>query len=1211
MKSAYTLLLPLLLIASNGLAQLAGTYKIGSGTGDDYSCLTCANGAFQAIADSNLSGNVVFEVTTDLANETGVVKLSSWATPHTLTIRPSGASTKTITYSNSTAGILLKLDSVSNLTINGSVSGSGRYLRFVSAQTAHTVIELNNDCKKVSILNCEIRSDNANTSPIFAGAINLRSFGKTGNDDITIENNLIENNPGGAKLSHGILVSPPNLSGQEVENLLIKDNEFNNVAFRGIELTAGVGKVKKAVVQGNSFYADSAWIGSNDAQAMSFVYLNNGEEHVIDGNYFGGQQAQAGGGKMNLDLAQFSDKLFLFRVGSGVSGANAIVFKKNTIKNLQVIGSSGLAMHLSMFKVNSACSVPITFGSETIAADGNVVGSNNSNSNTQASANIYIKERLNSTNNVVYAFQLEGSAKHVIGNNSIGGILMENNSTFGLACQLMYCNGGSEYSIVSNQIGLATDNVVKTSKGMLRLIYSKGKSTVSDNSIDGINAKGSFADDLSLISIDPDGKEVNVISNQVGGINSIVSKNSSTAEKSLYGILISGGNATGIIVVGNAFDKLNTKADDASKVTHLFGIKPTVESSGSYRIDSNFISGSQESNGEFVCIDVASPNSSNAKIRGNRVKASTSNFFENELIGIDVAGKVTHTNLFEIQNNLIGDTSLNVNFTISAIKLSGGASGKSKTAFGIRVSEPTNVVLIDNNAVGGVYSNSSGRELPFIPILVGGVRDSLVVENNAIGNRNGLRNMVFNNHSEFEYLMYFDLPDGLTSAIIRNNSIAGVQFMAMNSDAKVYGIRSTKGTAIGDLWISNNTLSDLHIDGSGEKEFTGIYTDNNNTHLLGNKVNNVLVLSSKIGDQFWGLYVAEKNSSHEIRNNRIEKITLRRDQNESQNAIGIFTYGPSSTFSISENYISEITLGVVDSSALFQGIIINSCVRANIHNNVILHGTNVQVSSQQAYGIYDFANAGDIFILHNTVDLKVNFIPGGQGRTACYYKNNNATRKISNNLFANHSSNVGGPHYALYFASSAGAIGSDFNLLHVTADPNKLTHFAVNYDINGWRQKGFGLKSIAPPSQNFVNLGTGEQLTSLGNDIGLTTLGINTDFNGNSRPMDGGYDIGAFEIATAGLPSGITSVNDHYAAAAIRLSLFPNPASDVVHINLEEVNLQEVELRIINNLGQTVKTHLPNGWFDSIDLSELNAGVYILQLVGGSGLVTEKRFTKL
>ena len=1172
--------------------------------------MTCSTGVFKAIADSGVSGNIILEINTDLANETGTQILRSWTSPFTILIKPKSASVKTITYSNSIAGILIKLDSVSNLTIDGSMSSAGRYLRFVSSQTTRAVLELNNDCKNVKIANCEFRSDNSSVSSVFSGAINLRSYGKSGNDDITIENNLIEDNTGGDELKLGILVSPPNLSGQEVENLVIKDNELKNIIFRGIEITAGVGKVRKALIQGNSFYADAVWKGNNNAQAMSFVYINNGEEHIVDGNYFGGQSAKSSGNKMNLDLAQFSDKLFLFRIGSGVNGSKPIVFKSNVIKNFQVLGSTGLALNLSFFKVNAACNVPIIFGHDTISSDGNVIGDLMVNANTLAGSSIYIKERLNSINTSFFVFQIEGSASQLIANNSIGGIMLENNSAFGIGAQMIYCAGASSSTIWNNKIGGSIDNIVKNCRGMLRIIYSKGLTSVSYNSIGGINAKGSFEDDLNLIQIDPFGSRAIAISNSLGKVAPIDVKNNSNVIKSLFGINISGGNGTYLYIVENSIQNVTVKSDDKTKSMHFFGIKPVVSFSGICRIDSNAISIAQESNGEAIGIDFFSPNNSDVSIAGNQVGVRTSNFFENQFVGIDFTGEVTHNNRVSIIKNLIGDTSIQVSTNNSAIWLNGGASGKSETSFGIRVTEPNDYVMINNNAVGGVYSKSSGREVPFIPILASGARDSLSVTGNTVGNPKW-NNLWFENHSEFEYLMYLDLADGLKKVSVNNNVLSGVKYSATASDTRVYGIRATRGTAIDNLWMENNTVSNIDLLGTGDKQFTGLFTGNGNSHLIGNEIKNIEVKSSKSGDQFWGIYVNEGNSTHEIRSNKIHDINLTQNQNADNNAIGIFFVGTASSFNISGNIISKINLGVSDSSALFRGILVTSCKTANINNNVILHNPGTQVSSQQAYGIYDFAKTGDIFIYHNTVDIKLDFASASRGRTACYYKNNDATRKISNNIFANQSPEVGGPHYAIYFATSSGAIGSDFNLLSVAANPNELVHFGIAYDILGWQKKGFGIKSIAPPSQNFVDQTTGVQLTSLGNDIGLTNLGIATDLAGNARPMDAGYDLGAYEIATASLASGITGLNDDIFAKNTGFDLFPNPASNMIHINLNNQNSTSVEFYVYNASGQLVLEHFSSQEFDSIDLSGLQAGFYIIHLVTENGLVEEKRFTKI
>ncbi|MGB0404129.1 MAG: T9SS type A sorting domain-containing protein, partial [Salibacteraceae bacterium] len=993
------------------------------------------------------------------------------------------------------------------------------------------------------------------------------------------------------------------------ENLLIKDNEINNVQYRGIVLNSGSGKIKKARIEGNSFYASSVWAGSNDANVMSFIYINNGEEHEIIGNYFGGSTAKCAGNKMNLDMAALSNKLFVYRVGSGVSGADPITFESNRIQNLQLIGPTATELEFIGFRINSATIVPTSFGNDLDTASGNLIGDLLVTANSQSAANIYIKERRNSSGNSFTGFKIEGSSNHKMYHNKIGGLLFDNNSNNGLSANLIYCVGGSDYIIKSNTVGAAVQNITKNCKGDLGVITTKGPVQILGNKIDGVAATGSFANNFDLIQIDADNSKITVVDNKTGNVAPNSVKNNGLVPKSVRGIDILN-NATDVMVKGNSIWSVTVESDAATKKADFIGIYSEAIASGSFNVDSNEIFISQNSNANAIGVKLLSADNS-MSVNGNKVQAQCRNFFESHFVGLDLYGRITDENKYVVQNNVIGDSS-SVASQFPSVYLGGGATGKSETSFGIRITEANDYVLVNSNVIGGVATESNGREIPFIPIVVGNVKDSLRVSDNMIGNSNGTENLSFKNHSEFEYMMYLDLPDGLQNAVIENNTIAGVNFAATSSDARIFGIRATRGTAIGKLTLKGNTIKNIKISGSGEKQFTALYTSNNQTTIIQNKVENIEVKSSKIGDQFFGIYIEEGTSNHTISKNTLENISLVQDQNSANNAVGIFVFGNGSNFDIVGNKISGFNLGVCDSNSLFQGILVNSCLVANINNNVVLHNPGSQVSSQQAYGLYDFARTGDINIYHNTIDIKVDMVPAGRGRTAAYYKNNDAKRVISNNIFVNRSTSAGGPHYALYFASSTGAIGSDFNLLHSTSTPKQLVLFGIDYDIYGWRSKSFGLKSIAPPSQNFVNAQTGMQLTSLGNDIGLSTLGISTDFRDSLRPKDGGYDLGAFEVETATLPSGVTSVFDLERDRSSEIELYPNPANNYVRVKGWADFSNQVQYRITNSAGQIVNEGILFSESDEIELDNLKAGLYLIEFIDSENTQQQPvRFTKL
>ncbi|MBL0192483.1 MAG: T9SS type A sorting domain-containing protein [Saprospiraceae bacterium] len=59
------------------------------------------------------------------------------------------------------------------------------------------------------------------------------------------------------------------------------------------------------------------------------------------------------------------------------------------------------------------------------------------------------------------------------------------------------------------------------------------------------------------------------------------------------------------------------------------------------------------------------------------------------------------------------------------------------------------------------------------------------------------------------------------------------------------------------------------------------------------------------------------------------------------------------------------------------------------------------------------------------------------------------------------------------------------------------------------------------------------------------------------------------------------------------LQLFPNPASGILYIRLENNHFTSIPWVIMNNFGQTVLTGVLNGGDEKIDISILPSGIYV------------------
>jgi hypothetical protein len=96
---------------------------------------------------------------------------------------------------------------------------------------------------------------------------------------------------------------------------------------------------------------------------------------------------------------------------------------------------------------------------------------------------------------------------------------------------------------------------------------------------------------------------------------------------------------------------------------------------------------------------------------------------------------------------------------------------------------------------------------------------------------------------------------------------------------------------------------------------------------------------------------------------------------------------------------------------------------------------------------------------------------------------------------------------------------------------------------------------------------------------------------------NGGESDPSDEIEVLLLISGI----DENSVGSTRI--FPNPASDFVYIYAEA----EVQaIRIFNQSGQLVKTTKPSAFNQKVDISDINTGLYILQIETINGLISKK-----
>jgi len=286
---------------------LFGTKTVGSG-GDYGNFNNNTTGLFKAIADNGLSGNLIVEVISDVNESADYYPLSQWTeycgTGYTITIRSSAATQRVIASNASGANGLIHLAGCKGVTIDGSVSGDGRYLLFRQGSTQvgmPPAIYMTAGTQNVTIENCIIEGNNTQTvsqsNYTGPGVINfgLMASGSSPITNITIDNNIIRNRSDLAQnstncpkaliaLNHQYSTSTPVKS-----NITISNNElfnFQTSAIWAVKNSSNAGLGDNIIITGNKIYQPV--VHTTPFDIIRLDDGGNAKGHIISNNIIGG-----------------------------------------------------------------------------------------------------------------------------------------------------------------------------------------------------------------------------------------------------------------------------------------------------------------------------------------------------------------------------------------------------------------------------------------------------------------------------------------------------------------------------------------------------------------------------------------------------------------------------------------------------------------------------------------------------------------------------------------------------------------------------------------------------------------------------------------------------------------------------------------------------------------------------------------------------------
>ena len=248
------------------------------GAGGDYTNLTGAGGAFDAINNTVLTGNVVISITSDLI-ETGSVSLSQWAESgagdYTVTIQPDSATMRTI--SGNVNAKLITLNGADRVTIDGRFGGSGRHLTFrntFSSSGAGTLLFIN-DASNNAVRNCVL--EGVSTSSV-GGVIGFGNGIATGNDNNLITGCQVRDLSTAAGVPQNLIGSQGRSAVVANSGNTISNNELFNFNVYGIYIVSTGND--SWTISGNNIYEVNAATSDNFG-----ITMQGGGTNIITGNF--------------------------------------------------------------------------------------------------------------------------------------------------------------------------------------------------------------------------------------------------------------------------------------------------------------------------------------------------------------------------------------------------------------------------------------------------------------------------------------------------------------------------------------------------------------------------------------------------------------------------------------------------------------------------------------------------------------------------------------------------------------------------------------------------------------------------------------------------------------------------------------------------------------------------------------------------------------
>lgn len=548
-----------------------------------------------------------------------------------------------------------------------------------------------------------------------------------------------------------------------------------------------------------------------------------------------------------------------------------------------------------------------------------------------------------------------------------------------------------------------------------------------------------------------------------------------------------------------------------------------VESGHGYTIRGNFIGGTLPYCGGSVQNYAYAGGTTLAtliRLQGSLMNSTPNMVDSNVISNIHITGSTSdnisfsfirsesgNNNIGTVYGNTIGDLISDVSSSTPPVTFDGNNSSYSCRL----IYNTTNgTVNIRNNRIGGIlFDNSASTSGGNIYLFYWSSSGGGSIINNTIGGVSG--NIIRNDNGNFRVIYSDNENFNLT---IRGNVISGFR-SGTNYSGNFNAILCTSGSGIPS--ITSNTVQNIMIGSSGTSlspRTELISTSKQGSIVDSNVVTNIQVYTSSSSTNFSGIVASISGGTGSISNNTISNILVGTGSASVSRVLNGIITSSSSNYMIGGNRITQL-YSTASSNSTIRGIHsgASGTGTTTIFNNVILIDNSGNTGAVIIYGISDAQSSGTVRVYHNTCDIR-GMISSGSSNSSAYYRSADCVRSLVNNVFTNKRSGGSGSHYAIYNNTAGGTFSSNYNLLYVEADANRLArHSGSNRNFAAWQSFGFDANGLsASGAQTFVQFANGMLSSTVGIDVGTSGTGVNFDIIGSSR-LSSVPDMGAYETS--------------------------------------------------------------------------------------------------